>query len=286
MKNITKKLVSFLVAFLAVASYAQQQGAQTLSTTTLGAAVTTTSTTNINLASLTNVTASASVQTVLWVDTEAMTVTTNSVPAAGTTVQVTRGSLGTKAETHASGRTVYVSRPNLFQGYDVAGSCTAGIGLALKLPWINTTDGNRFNCYSGGEWFLEGHGSATSAATTAATAFCTGAVTASETEFLNGAACIGATTATYGYIVTTPGEAANLRVSTTVAVAGPGDAVTVLKNAVATTVTCTIATAALSCSDSTHSFAVVAGDRLTFRIVAGAGDTAANVSASIGLYQN
>lgn len=288
MKNITKKLVSFLVAFLAVASYAQQQGAQTLSTTTLGAAVTTTSTTNINLASLTNVTASASVQTVLWVDTEAMTVTTNSVPAAGTTVQVTRGSLGTKAQTHASGRTVYVSRPNLFQGYDVSGSCTAGIGLAAKLPWINTTSGYRFNCYSGGEWFQEGHGSATSSATAVASAFCTGTTGSAETEFLNGAACSGATTATFRYVVTSPGELANLRVfSSAVAVGGAGkDVLTVLKNAVATTITCTIAAAGTTCSDSTHSAAVVAGDVLTFQFVTATSDTAANVSASVGIYQN
>lgn len=288
MKNITKLFVPLasLVLFTGIL-VAQQQGAQTISTTTLGSAVTTTSATNIKLASLTNVTATASVQTVLWVDTEAMTVATNTVPAAGTTVTVTRGALGTKAETHASGRTVYVSRPNLYQGYDVAGSCTSGLGLAFKLPWINTTDGNRYNCYSGGQWFLEGHGSATSAAAVAASGFCTGTTGSAETEFLNGAACSGATTSTFRYVVTTPGEVANLQVfSSAVAVGGVGkDVLTVFKNGVATTITCTIAAAAATCSDSTHSTAVVAGDTLTFQFVTATSDTAANVSATVGIYQ-
>lgn len=279
--------VSFLAALLSGALFAQQQGPQVMSTTTLNAAITTTFATGVNLASLTNVICSASVQTELWVDTEAMSCTTNTVPGTGTVIQVTRGAYGTKAETHVTGRRVYVSRPNLFQNYDVAGSCIVNgqfTGQAVVRPWINVSNGSRFNCDSGGNWFREGSGSNGSAAIAQAAAFCTGAVTAAQTEFLNGAACAGSTTPTFRYTSPFGAEVANLVVSTSVAVAGPGDVVTVLKNGVATTVTCTIATAALACTDVTHSFTIVLGDQITFSIVAGAGDTAANVSATVGLY--
>lgn len=286
MKNFKQIFAaSFLVALLSIGSYAQQQGAQTLSTTTLGAAVTSTSATAINLASLTNVTATASIQTVIWVDTEAMTVVTGGVPSTGNYVHVTRGTNGTKAETHASGRTVYVGRPNLYQGYDVAGTCTAGSGLAYVLPWINTSNGKRFQCLSGGEWILVGSGSTSSAAVTAVSRFCTGVPTSAQTEFLNDAACAGATTSTGGYIVTTAGEAANLRVNSTVAeTAAAGDAVTLFKNGVATAVTCTIILTGTTCSDITHSVAVANGDRLSYQIVAATSAAVSDVSATVGIY--
>lgn len=287
MKNLKSMFaVAFLVALLSVATLAQQQGAQTLSTTTLGAAITSTSARAVNLASLTNVTATVAVQTTIWVDTEAMDVVTNTVPATGTTVYVTRGTHGTKAETHASGRIVYVGRPNLFQGYDVAGSCTAGSGLASILPWINLTSGYVFQCYSGGEWFASNHGSSAGNALGDASANCTGTTGSAETEFLNGAACSGATTSTYRYVVTSPGEAANLRVfSSAVAVGGASkDVMTLFKNGSATTVTCTIAASGTTCSDLTHSVAVAAGDTLTFQFVTATSDTAANIAAVVGIY--
>lgn len=287
MKKITAFLAAaFLVAFLNGYSFGQQQGAQTLSTTTLGAAVTSTTATAINLASLTNVTASASIQTTIWVDTEAMDVVLGGVPASGSYVQVTRGTHGTKSETHASGRTVYVGRPNLFQGYDVAGSCATGTGQAAILPWINLSSGKRFQCYSGGEWFNSGSGSSSSAAVTAPSGFCTGTTGSAETEFLNGAACSGATTSTFRYTVVTAGELANLRVfSSAVAVGGTNkDVLTVFKNGVATAITCTIAAAAATCSDITHSVAAAAGDTISFQFVTATSDTAANISATVGLY--
>lgn len=285
--------VSVLVAFLTVASFAQQQGAQTLSTTTLSAAVPpcpgSCITSQITLASLTNVTATVSVGTVLWVDTEAMDVVTNSVPASGTTLLVQRGAHGTRAQTHASGRTVYIGRPNLFQGYPVAGTCwtnAAQSTLPPILPWIDLTAGFRYDCKADGLWFRSGIGSQGSAAVTAATGFCTGTTGSAETEFLNGAACSGATTATYRYLVSTNGEVANLRVfSSAVAVGGANkDVLTVFKNGVATAITCTIAAAGTTCSDTTNGVAVVAGDVLTFQFVTATSDTAANVAASVGIY--
>jgi hypothetical protein len=284
--------VSVIVAFLAVASLAQQQGAQTLSTTTLSSAVTAVgagSISSVTLASLTNVTATVEVGTTLWVDTEAMDVVTNSIPPSGTTVLVQRGAHGTQAAGHASGRTVYVSRPNLFQGHDVAGTCwtsAAGSGLPVILPWINLTSGYRFGCRADGNWFKEGLGSASSTAITAAPGFCTGTVGSAATEYLNGAACSGASTATYSYTVSTPGELANLRVTSSAAVVGGSskDVLTVYKNGTATALTCTIAASGTTCSDTTNGVATVAGDYIQFQFVTATSDTAANLSATVGLY--
>ena len=282
-----KKLFSAvsLVALLAGVSFAQQQGVQTLNTTTLSAAVTTTYGTAIKLASTSNVYNTVSAQTTIWVDTEAMDVATNT-PVLNGYVTVTRGTHGTKAELHASGRTVYVGRPNLYQGYDQAGACTAGTGYASILPWINLTSGKRFQCYSGGEWFVSGSGSATSAAVAVATGSCTGTLGSAETDFLNtGVACSGGTTALYRYVVTTPGELANLQVfSSASETAAAGDTLTVNKNGSATALTCKIAQNTTTCSDSTHSVAVVAGDVLTFSILSATSAAAANVSASAGIY--
>ena len=294
MNNHMKKClaVSVLVALLSVTGFAQIQGAQTMSTTTLSSAVTALGSGNISsitLASLTNVTATVSVGTRLWVDTEAMDVVTNSVPPSGTTILVTRGASGTKGESHVSGARVYVSRPNLFQGYDQAGTCwqtSTGTQLPAILPWINLTDGFRYDCKADGNWFKSGIGSQFSAALTVATAFCTGTAGSAETEFLNGAACSAATTSTYRYVVTTQGEVGNLSVFSSAAVVGGTgkDVLTVLKNGTATSLTCTIAASGTTCSDTADGFTVAIGDVLTFRFVSATSDTAANVSASVGIY--
>jgi hypothetical protein len=283
--------VPVLVALLAVAGFAQQQGAQTLSTTTLSAAISNVgagNTSSITLASLTNVTATVSVGTTLWVDTEAMDVVTNSIPPSGTTIQVQRGSHGTKAEGHASGRTVFVGRPSLFQGYDVAGTCwtnTANSTIPSILPWINLTSGYRFDCRADGNWFKAGLGSA-SAAVTAVSAFCTTTGTSAATGFLNGTACASATTATFSYVVATPGEIANLRVNSSAAVTGGTgkDVLTVFKNGSATSLTCTILAAGTTCNDTTNGANVAIGDVITFQYVYATSDTAANLSATVGLY--
>jgi hypothetical protein len=264
-----------VVAFLTCASFAQQQGPQTLSTTTLSQAIPNQNggsgtTFSVTLASLTNVLATASVGTTLWVDTEAMDVVTNSVPSVGTTVLVTRGTHGTKAEGHASGRTVYVGRPNLFQGYDVAGTCwsnAAGTAtLPAILPWINTTSGFRFNCKSDGNWYREGIGSASQLASATISANCnSGSPAQNVAEFLNDVGCTGQTVAVLAYVVSAPGELANLYVTgLTSAVAANANVFTVNKNGTATGITCTIAIAAKTCNDTTHSVTVAAGDIIQF----------------------
>jgi hypothetical protein len=139
---------------------AQNQGSQTLTTTTLSSAVSTTYANNITLASISNVTASAAVQTMLFVDGEAMLVATNTVPSSGTTVTVTRGVVGTRATTHASGATVYVGRPNLFvqlqPGKEPSGTCSSSSGFqgATVLPFINTVTARRWNCI-GGQYMVD-----------------------------------------------------------------------------------------------------------------------------------
>ena len=306
MKNLKSIFaVSFLVALLAVAGFAQSQGPQTLSTTTLSQAIPTAaaigvqgggtapSTSNICLASVSNVYATVSIQTTIWVDTEAMDVVTNTLPPSGTCFVVTRGTHGTKAEGHQSGRTVYVGRPNLFQGYDVAGTCWASsTGLSTSpaqlpgiLPWINLTDGNRYDCKADGNWFHSGVGSQGSGAVTAATAFCTGIPAESTTVYLNGVTCTSATTATYAYTVATAGELANLQIHGS-AVAANANVFTVYKNGAATAITCTVAIAAQTCSDSTHGVAVVPGDYIQIQDAVGSTttETFANASASVGLY--
>lgn len=290
-KNIVAAVL--FAAFLTVSSFAQQQGPQVLSTTTLSAAIPPAVgsgvTSSITLASLTNVVASVTQGTMLWVDTEAMVVVTNSLPPTGTTILVQRGASGTRAQSHASGRTVYVSRPSLFQGYDQAGTCwtnAAQTTLPPILPWINITDGYRFDCKADGNWFRSGVGSQGTSSRAVATGFCTGTVGSAETELLNGAACSGATTSTYRYVISTAGELANLRVFSSAAVTGGAskDVLTVFKNGSSTAITCTIAAAGTSCSDTTNGVAVVVGDTITFQFVTATSDTAANVAASIGLY--
>jgi len=296
MKTFTRIFsVAVLGVFLAVASFAQQQGAQTLSTTTLSAAVPpatgSTVTSYVTLASLTNVTATVSVGTVLWVDTEAMDVVTNSVPSSGTTVLVQRGSHGTRAQSHASGRTVYVGRPNLFQGYAPAGTCwtnSAQTALPVILPWINLTDGTRYNCKSDGNWYLEGRGSQGSVSIDTISANCnSGSPAQNVAEYLNDLGCTGATVPVLAYTVAAAGELANLYVTgLTSGVAANANVFTVYKNGTATAITCTIAIGAKTCNDTTHGVATVAGDYIQFLDTVGntTTETLVTPQATVGLY--
>jgi hypothetical protein len=62
-----------------------------------------------------------------------------------------------------------------------------------------------------------------------------------------------------------------------------GDAVTVEVAGVATAVTCTFGTGT-SCSDTTHSAAVTAGQVVTIKVTTGASETAANINATYELW--
>ena len=218
--------------------------------------------------------------TMLYIDREAFQV----LAVSGTTITVARGYQGTTSNAHVSGATVWVGPPEYFgnqyygNNFGPSGACTAS--QLRVLPLIVPTTGDQYTCLSGGNWIkLSGPASNVRAG-------CTGTVGSAQTEYLNQAACSGATTATMQYIVANAGTLANLKVFSTANVTGGSgkDVLTVYDNGSATALTCTIAGSAATCSDSTHSVTVAAGDVLTFQYVTATSDTAANVAAVVQIY--
>lgn len=306
MKTMIKLTAAF--ALLAAACFGQQY---TLASTTLGAAVTSTSTTSITLAStstMLNQGGANQVNTCLYVDTEVMAVITV-VDSTHVTVARRGGGCGavglsSRPTTHANGAKVYFAITQTIGGTVIPaptligrntnalaedfGSCTQSNELVL--PKIYLFTGDIMDCKnsgSGGQWIKVGFGTMAPAGTRFSN-FCTGSLGSAETEYLNGAACSGATTATARLIVNSPGTLANLYsvAGTNVSGGTNKDVLTVYKNGSATTLTCTYATggAATTCSDTSHSVAVVPGDVITFQFVTATSDTGANVAASVGEY--
>ena len=305
MKNATKLIA--IVALLALFAGACL-GQTALSTTTLGAAITDTSSTTVTLTStstMQNQGAANQINTCFIVDKEVFGVVT--VVDSTHVITQRRGGgcgvtgAGARPTFHASGSKVYFSitangntAPSLIgvsnQSTSVNyGSCTASSLLAL--PRFYTFTGEMFNCFrtgaagTSGQWVKVGEGTMAPSGSRVS-AFCTGTAGSAETEYLNGAACSGATTLTARQLVTTAGTLANLYVVSSAAFTGGTgkDVITVYKNGSATAVTCTAAGAATTCSDTTHSVAVVPGDVIAFQFVSATSDTAANVSAAVGLY--
>ena len=130
MKNLMKNTL-VLCGLLLAAS--MSFGQTFLTQTTLAAAVTTTSTTQVHLTSATGVTAAV---TVLFIDQEALFV--NSI--SGTYASVTRGYNGTQSGTHASAALVFVGPATAYAYQAPTGSCTrtqgALNGNVLYLPVI------------------------------------------------------------------------------------------------------------------------------------------------------
>lgn len=305
MKNATKLIALFVL--LALSAFGQTL----LSTTTLGAALTSTATT-VTLASTSTMLSNGpanQVNTCIYVDKELMALQTvvDSTHAVVSRRGGSCGSTGESARTvaHANGAKVYfsitsgsTSAPVYFGGNtqltgEVSGSCTAT--SLMFLPLIYPSSADFYDCKngsSGGQWVLTGLGTMSAPAGRTITAFCTGTAGSAETEYLNGAACSGATTSTARYVVSVPGTLANLYVVAGTAVTGGTnkDVLTVYKNASATTITCTFATggAATTCSDaaigSGHSVNVVPGDIITFQFVSATSDTGANIAAAVSLY--
>ena len=140
MKNF--KIVSlalFALVLAAVPAFAQTA----LTQTSLSAAITVNQTT-FAIASATNVTASNTAPTVLYVvdpgqyKGELMTVKAIS----GTTVTVSRTGINKAA--HASGSMVLVGPPKAFAQYDPVGSCTAS--QTAYTPWVNAVTGSQWLC--------------------------------------------------------------------------------------------------------------------------------------------
>jgi hypothetical protein len=204
----------------------------------------------------------------------------------GTTIYVNRGYQGTTVNAHVSGAKVWVGPPeyygNQYAGGNNSGPSGACTSTALRvLPLVVPITGGVFDCRSSGQWIQIGGG-----ATGSIRAFCTGTVGTGETDFLSNKACSGATSATVAQVVDTGGTLASLYVSSSAAVVGGTnkDVVTVLKNGVATALTCTIAASGTACNDLTHSVSVAAGDLLTFKIVAATSDTAADLTVALVRY--
>jgi hypothetical protein len=149
-------------------------------------------------------------------------------------------------------------------------------------------DGKIFNCFTPGStlstnWVQTGFGTMGTPPSQRIDNFCTGTSGSAETEYLNGAACSGATTLTATRVMVSPGTLYNLQVYSSAAVTGgtSKDVLTVYKNGSATALTCTVAASGTTCSDTTHSVATLAGDVIAFKWVSATSDTAANVSASV-----
>lgn len=133
MVRVTRVLLFALLSAIAV-----PVTAQTLSTTTLSAAVLSATTTTISVAAST-------VQTGqwIWVDREAMLVRSGG----STTLTVTRA-IGGFASTHGSGAQVYYGPPSFFWRQDPTSSSCQGTGPNV---WINVDTGGMWSCY-GGLW--------------------------------------------------------------------------------------------------------------------------------------
>jgi hypothetical protein len=285
MKNTLKISILFLV--LACLAFGQT----TISSTTLSSAVTSpfpassgTPPTRITLASVSGMTAQTlgGFQTYLYIDKELMGYASLS---SGTTANVVRGLGGTLPANHASGAKVWYAPQSAFlmpfNTNTPIGPCTAA--QLQWLPIINVLTGNLTYCSTTGATY---YSVAAGAASRTISSFCTGTAGSAETEFLNDAACSGATTATKRSVIATAGTLANLQVFSSAAFTGGTnkDVITVLKNGSNTTITCTAIATATTCSDVAHSVAVAAGDVITFSFVSATSDTAANVSVGLGVY--
>lgn len=176
MKNATKLIAIF--ALLTVATFGQT----ILSNTTLGAAITSATQTNIQLASTSTMLsrgAANQIDTVIYVDREMMNVITV-VDSTHVTVQrgVGTGQAGRRT-THANGAYVFfsitsgtITAPSYFGGNtqangEISGSCTA-TSLQM-LPLIYPTSGDIFDCL-GGIWTIVNKADAPTVGATVASA--------------------------------------------------------------------------------------------------------------------
>jgi hypothetical protein len=138
-----KKITLAVSLFFALALPAFGQTA--LIQTTLSAALTSSSSTTLRVASATGITAT---NTVIFFEDgnggpgEAVFV--NSV--SGTAIGVTRGYNGTPAKPHINATLLLVGPPNAFITSDPTGSCTNGVGTFLFSPVINLKTGNQWLC--------------------------------------------------------------------------------------------------------------------------------------------
>lgn len=142
-----KKLGTFLfVLLLSAASFGQTL----LSPTTLSAAITSTSSTTMVVASATGFTANT---TYAYIADGAQSEFVAVTAVNSTTIGVIRGYGGTRATTHASSALVFVGPATYFRQdpFDLSGSCTRANIIAL--PRWNIKTGNAADCL-GGVWVV------------------------------------------------------------------------------------------------------------------------------------
>lgn len=137
MKRAFTRFAQIAVALLLLTSTAYAQA--TVNSTTLSAAVTTTSQLVIQVTS----SSTMAVGQYLFVDAESMRITAINSNVS-TLVSVQRGADGTAAALHANGSLVWSGPGRNFYSYDVAGPCTATQEIAL--PHINVKSGNIYDC--------------------------------------------------------------------------------------------------------------------------------------------
>lgn len=162
---MTKLLRILALLGLPILALAQQN---TLTTTTISSAVTSTNTNYIIVASVTGINAptlggggitgtQGGSGSALFIDNELMTVI--SINSSSKTVYVQRGTNGTRAATHAANQLVWIGGdPTWFSGATVGthpqGTCTAA-NLYI-VPDIHILDGTIWNCDSGSVWGFAG----------------------------------------------------------------------------------------------------------------------------------
>lgn len=139
MKTLSRISLVFVLA--TAGAFAQMN---TMIQTSLSSAITATQQT-FNIASVTSITASFTVQTVLLVDKELMLV--NTVAGASTTsVNVQRGYNGTLAVPHINTSVVLAGRPDWFFNTEPTGACT--VANTYATPYINVATGLQYLCSS------------------------------------------------------------------------------------------------------------------------------------------
>jgi hypothetical protein len=140
MKNFTRNFLGLALLLLSqLGSPLFAQTAQnTLTSTTLAAALSTSNATVLTITSATGITVSPA--TNLYIDKELMSVKSVS----GTQIGVTRGMGGTTAMPHINTAVVLAGRPNWFSLIDPAGGCTNANVIAT--PLVNIKNGNQWLC--------------------------------------------------------------------------------------------------------------------------------------------
>ena len=299
MKNFLRNIFNFGIVFAVLGAGIPAFGQTAQCSTTLAAAITTTSQTGISLtsASCLSSTGPQSLNQSIYVDNELIYVRQQASNPT-TFISTTRGASGTRSVIHASGATVYIGPSYAFStlpvsaaGHSLVGGCVSTAELYLPAIVANADPAvsGIYDCRGGTtaapvQWIKLANGTQ-DVAGNAITTFCTGTVGSAETEFLNGVACSGATTSTFKYTVGFAGTIAQFRASSSANFLGTGGSTfTVLKNGSATAIVCAPTAGQKVCVDSTHSVPVAAGDVITISFLTATSDTAANLSINLGLY--